>query len=711
MGHGHGEGGVPATYDAPSKALDAEGNTRAEYGNDGLGDVPLHVFRDGQRANTDLQNQQFGQGGGGQDQAMVVHGTSAAGGGEYDVLSDADMLTTPVGEGLAYTALTGHGQQGNWVDDNFVSSQTPNTGVYGPGPLENPAHNNLADTPGFNWSALGKGVGGVLAGLLALGTIAGAAGGAYAAVTLHQNKALPGKRVPDDDDFYVPNAASVDNPLGPVTVTALTKTDAAEDGSDAAALDLTTARMFDNQGKPTADPFEADPRNGRYSDGTWSMEATADAVKFTFTPDDPSSALPPFPLMYFVRNTDSVRSFSAQVSVEYAQPDAGTPKRADSIIRNIDPGPVRIDLGALLPAGADAASILLQAPGVDPGAQVDFPGNGTWDVDTASGVLSFAPAEGATANPNTVLYSYVQADGTRTAPGRIIIVYKVNMLPVDMPKGGPVTRDDLYEAWAYEDGAVTLPDGTTARGQAFAVLSNDMQMSDVLDPASVLLHATLVPEDQDTPGIDRQDAVTSEAGKIQGFKRIKVTGQGTWDAMADGRIGFAPEAGFDGDPYPILYSVADTAGQRSNVAMVMLNKALAVIGAISKGSVALSDADFWQKYRELVLYATPATSDEVAYAVTETLELHLFRALSAEDQDRARQFRPKTLPRADFFNLWTNKPDALQLFTLAEAWTDKGIVIEEGSFIARYLRLNLMKRAWRRYYAELDAFMQNNPNV
>ena len=54
------------------------------------------------------------------------------------------------------------------------------------------------------------------------------------------------------------------------------------------------------------------------------------------------------------------------------------------------------------------------------------------------------------------------------------------------------------------------------------MLANDLQMNAILDLKSILLHATLVPGDTDTPGIDRQLPVKTDDGKILGFKAITI---------------------------------------------------------------------------------------------------------------------------------------------------------------------------------------------
>ena len=175
--------------------------------------------------------------------------------------------------------------------------------------------------------------------------------------------------------------------------------------------------------------------------------------------------------------------------------------------------PVMLDVLANDGSGSMLNPATVQIVGTSkPGDPLDVPGQGTWTVNTTTGAITFTPEPGFTGNPTQISYTVNTTTGTTLPPAKVTVTYLAPLVP----------------------DATTLPAGTSA---TLNVLANDGN-SGLLDPATVQIAGTSNPGDS-----------------------LVVTGQGTWTVdPGTGAITFTPEAGFTGNPTPIQYTVATTAG-------------------------------------------------------------------------------------------------------------------------------------------------------
>ena len=164
--------------------------------------------------------------------------------------------------------------------------------------------------------------------------------------------------------------------------------------------------------------------------------------------------------------------------------------------------PVANDIGVFDPT---TVMIIDPATGL-PVTSLVVPGEGTWDVDPATGEIAFTPEPGFEGNPTIIDYSVDTVDGV-TVESTVEVTY-VQVEPdqsLDNPIGSAVTVDPV----ANDTGDF---DPTTVM---------------IIDPATGLPVTSLV-----------------------------VPGEGTWDVdPATGAITFTPEPGFEGNPTIIDYSV------------------------------------------------------------------------------------------------------------------------------------------------------------
>jgi CshA-type fibril repeat protein len=161
----------------------------------------------------------------------------------------------------------------------------------------------------------------------------------------------------------------------------------------------------------------------------------------------------------------------------------------------------------------------------NPGDPLVVPGEGTWSVNLTTGEITFTPVAGFTGSPTPINYTVKDTLGLESPPALVSIT-------VDNP---PVANPDTVRA----------NPGTPV---TINVLNNDSDPDNNLNPATVKIVGTANPGDP-----------------------LVVPGEGTWSVnLTTGEITFTPVAGFTGSPTPINYTVKDTSGLESGLALVSI---------------------------------------------------------------------------------------------------------------------------------------------
>ncbi|MEO1674301.1 MAG: Ig-like domain-containing protein, partial [Pseudomonadota bacterium] len=270
-------------------------------------------------------------------------------------------------------------------------------------------------------------------------------------------------------------------------------------------------------------------------EGTWIVDTTNGTIRFVPVMDFTSD---PTPIEYTVNDVDGDTSNRATVTIDYA---IQAPTADNDLVQGAnrpsptDPFPaVMIDVldGDSDPDGSlDATSV--QITSVPPGATLSpdgrtltVPDEGTWMVDPMTGEITFTPVVALTDDPTPIRYTVADNDGNVSNEAEV---------RTDYPPFAPIVQDDTVSG-------LMLGDSVTIN-----VLNNDVADAPI-DETSVLI-------DDPNGGA----SVTS----------LVIPNQGTWsvDPMT-GAITFMPEMGFEGDPDPITYTVADANGDRSGPGVV-----------------------------------------------------------------------------------------------------------------------------------------------
>ncbi|TCS49321.1 putative repeat protein (TIGR01451 family), partial [Primorskyibacter sedentarius] len=211
--------------------------------------------------------------------------------------------------------------------------------------------------------------------------------------------------------------------------------------------------------------------------------------------------------------------------------------------------------------GAPSGSVLAAD-----GKSLSVPGQGVWTVDTTTGEVIFSPEDGFTADPAPVAYTVADNDGNVSNEAIITLQF------VSIP---PVAQDDLIVDLATGSVATVDPFGDNGNGI-------DADPDGSLDPSSMLLTGTGAPA----------GSVLSADGKA-----LTVPGEGVWAVdAATGEVTFTPLAGFNDDPAPVAYSVADNDGNVSNEATIEIDYgqtvSMSLIKSVSEIIDTFSDGNF-----------------------------------------------------------------------------------------------------------------------
>ena len=170
-------------------------------------------------------------------------------------------------------------------------------------------------------------------------------------------------------------------------------------------------------------------------------------------------------------------------------------------------------------------------------------GEGIWQVDNTTGVVSFIPQSGFTGDPAPINYTVTDATG---------LVSNVATLTVDYPQTAPLAQDDFK---------LNPNTGSPDNPTMLNVIADNGNGMDT-DPENDL-------NIQSIAFINEAATDTDEDGDAD---ELNVEGEGVWQIdNGTGDVTFTPEAGFLSDPTPIGYTITDNTGLTSNVAIITVD--------------------------------------------------------------------------------------------------------------------------------------------
>ena len=324
----------------------------------------------------------------------------------------------------------------------------------------------------------------------------------------------------DTNDFgfhdYVPIAtddSSTGNTAGSAVVVNVTANDTTGDIVEPTTVSIVGGTDTDDNG--TLDELVVP------GEGTWTVDPVTGAI--TFTPEFGYSG-DPTPISYTVEDAEGNVSNPALVTVTYVRipPTANDDSDLDNTVgTNVT---LNILANDTLFSG-DPATPATTTVDLDPGTAgvqttLVVPGEGTWTYNDGTGELTFDPEAGFTTDPTSISYTLTQDLTGLTDTALVTVTY------VEVP---PVANDDA---------SLSNAPATTA---TVNVLTNDT-LSDGTPITNPSTQVT-IDLDPDTAGVQNT---------------LVVPGEGTWSVdPATGILTFTPEAGFTGDPTPIVYELTE----------------------------------------------------------------------------------------------------------------------------------------------------------
>ncbi|MEM7251569.1 MAG: Ig-like domain-containing protein [Pseudomonadota bacterium] len=168
---------------------------------------------------------------------------------------------------------------------------------------------------------------------------------------------------------------------------------------------------------PLTNDVDPDPTSVQLDDGSGGLTSTRNVPgegvwtvdpgtgNITFTPD-PSFTGDPSPIIYSVADPDGNRD-TATVTLGAA------PQASDDLVTDATLGPVSVDVTQNDVGGdpVDPTTVRLLSPSGSPVTSLSVPGEGTWQVNPTTGVVTFTPVDGLSEQPTPVRYQVADDDG------------------------------------------------------------------------------------------------------------------------------------------------------------------------------------------------------------------------------------------------------------------------------------------------------------
>jgi len=348
-----------------------------------------------------------------------------------------------------------------------------------------------------------------------------------------------------------------------------------------------------------------------------------------------------------------------------------------------------VDLASLKFLGQDGVPIKL----------LEVEGEGVWTASETELSCTFEPDPELQVDPTPVAYQVADVEGRTSEPAFIYIHFLVqgggsseDTDPVQ--PGTPLLRPTVFDQ--------LLPGPTEGRTVVSFDVVNGYKPGAAafpgehgLNPESVVLLSVLTD--------DRIDGTVGPNGKS-----LTVQSQGVWTVRKGGIVTFEPAATFDGEPYPVRYAIADTEGNLSTPATLIVSSAGVEVERALKETAEIGDEAFWAKVREQLVDRDPPPELDVIHLTLVMLITGLARVMKPTDKDRA--LNPSIKPPKETFD---NAYDDWVIAGLTpEALLSTGdIVTAESTGLAdvplgvRLARLRFILDLLNRFFDERDKEM------
>ncbi|MCD8409984.1 gliding motility-associated C-terminal domain-containing protein [Tenacibaculum finnmarkense] len=269
-------------------------------------------------------------------------------------------------------------------------------------------------------------------------------------------------------------------------------------------------------------------------EGVWTLDPLTGNL--TFNPEDGFTQTPT-DISYELTETSTGLIDTATVKAEYTEADpiatndssTGNTPGDDVVVNLLDNDKLSDGTEITDPSTQVTIDLDPSTPGVQNTLVV--PNQGTWTVDSATGILTFNPEDGFTQTPTDIIYEL-----TETSTG----LSDIATVKAGYDEGNPIATNDTST-------------GNTPGDDATVKLLDNDKLSDgteITDPSTQVT----IDLDPTTPGVQNT---------------LVVPNQGTWTVdPATGILTFNPIDGCTTDPTEIIYELTETSRGLTDIATV-----------------------------------------------------------------------------------------------------------------------------------------------
>lgn len=343
-------------------------------------------------------------------------------------------------------------------------------------------------------------------------------------------------------------------------------------------IDKSTVEIVGPDGKPAGKELKVDGQ------GTWTVDNNG---TFTFTPVDGFYGTPT-PVNYTAKNTNGVQSTdTGTVSGDYRSPRT-SPSISTGDVNQTQTSKTGAEMFPSFPSAWTVTYSLAGA--TENKIETD---EGTFQIDPATGVVTFTPAKDFSGTPDPVTVQATTATGaTETTTYQVSVTGKVTETATATSTATTTATSNVLSTVTEQATPQTVTSNlpttvevpTTIDGTPTTVTQTQVvtEAPTTIDGVPTTVTSTVVVADLALPSAERVVRTPGPVGVKPDYSEavdpatvrlisstgeetttLVVPGQGTW-TVNDGVFTFTPEPGFTGDPDPVKYTARSTDGVQAH---------------------------------------------------------------------------------------------------------------------------------------------------
>lgn len=274
----------------------------------------------------------------------------------------------------------------------------------------------------------------------------------------------------------------------------------------------------------------------------------------------------------------------------------------------------------------------------------------------------------------------------------------------------PLVRDQFIQADMAQVNKVSFNPLT---GKGIDMGGAAIKGTNDIDPTMLVFRVPMPLEG----GLPQQGSITITNGRT-----AVAAGEGTWTIdPVDGNITYVREAGFQGSPTPLTYTLFDKSGIEPIVGKLVITSYLTQVVAAVTALNSMTDAAFWKNYQDNIVNSRDWGALDLPANIVAKLTLfrttHLVMSeitrQSLKDPDIAavKKALPSDTALTASFKVWGAKGfDLAVLYAQAVSLSPDVNPVSGITNGSRYLRLTIIAKLLGMWKGAIDARNAANPN-